>query len=146
MDTAETHPPAGDDAVEHAYQAGDTTFHTHVTHCNFDLINVEAEIQAHRLELHGALCNRLEESSPRKDDSVMLEPRTCSKLEVLVSWEIASKSPAHSKKEISLRNNELLVFSTVLILPKSMVEQVDHDSNVVDQIQDQRLEFSCCKS
>ena len=83
MDTAETHPPSGDDAVEHADQAGDTTFHTRETHCNFDLINVEAEIQAHRLELHGVLCNRLEESSPRKDDSVMLESRTCSKLEVL---------------------------------------------------------------
>ena len=33
-------------------KAGDSTFHTRVTHCNIDFINVEAEIQAHRLELH----------------------------------------------------------------------------------------------
>ena len=79
VQTAKAHPHVGDDAVEHAHQAGDTTFHTRANHCNFDLINVEAEIQAHRLELHGVLCNRLEESSPKKDDSVMLDPRTCSK-------------------------------------------------------------------
>ena len=95
MDTAEAHPPAGDDAVEHADQAGDTTFHTRVTHCNFDLINVETEIQAHRLELHGVLCNRLEEFSTRKDDSVMLEPRTCSKLEVLAKAGLDSKRFTH---------------------------------------------------
>ena len=40
--TIETHP----------HTDVDTTFHTRVTHCNIDLINVEAEIQAHRLELH----------------------------------------------------------------------------------------------
>ena len=40
-----------------------------------------------------------------------------------VSWEIVSKAPAHSKKEISLRNNELLVFSNVLLLPRHHVSQ-----------------------
>ena len=40
-----------------------------------------------------------------------------------VSWEIASKAPAHSKKEISLHNNELLVFSNVLLLPRHHVSQ-----------------------
>ena len=96
--TAKTHLHMGDDAVEHADQAGDTTFHTRVNHCNFDLINVEAEIQAHRLQLHGVLCNRLEESSPKKDDSVMLEPKTpktCSKLEALAKAGLDSKRFAH---------------------------------------------------
>ena len=40
-----------------------------------------------------------------------------------VSWEIASKAPAHSKKEISLRDNEFLVFSNALLLPKHHVSQ-----------------------
>ena len=39
-----------------------------------------------------------------------------------VSWEIASTAPAHSKKEISLRNNELLVSSNAL-LPRHHVSQ-----------------------
>ena len=42
--------------------------------------------------------------------------------------EIVKKSLAHSKKEISLRNNELLVFSNVLLLPRHSVSQdvLDH--------------------
>ena len=40
-----------------------------------------------------------------------------------VSWEIASKAPAHSKKEISLRNNELLVFSNAFLLSRHPVSQ-----------------------
>ena len=89
MDTAETHPPAGGDAVEHA------TFQTRVTHCNFDLINVEAEIQAHRLEIHGVLYNRLEEFSPREIDSDMVEQRTCSNLEALAKAGLDSKRCPH---------------------------------------------------
>ena len=34
---------AGDDAVEHGDQTGDSTLHTRVNHCDFDLINVKAE-------------------------------------------------------------------------------------------------------
>ena len=35
-------------------ETGDSTFHSRVNHCNIDFINVEAEIQANRLELHAA--------------------------------------------------------------------------------------------
>ena len=46
--TAKTHPHAGDDAVEHGDQTGDSTVHTRVV----DEINVAVEIEAHRPELH----------------------------------------------------------------------------------------------
>ena len=41
-------------------------------------------------------CNRLEESSPRKVDTVMVEPRTYSKLEALAKPGLESKSFTHS--------------------------------------------------
>ena len=55
-------------------QARDTTLDTRVTHCIFGLIKVETEVQTYGLELHAVGSNRLEESSPRNDDSDMVEP------------------------------------------------------------------------
>ena len=77
-------------------EAGDTTFHTRVTHCNIDLINVEAEILKpidSNYTLFGS--NRFEEFSPRKHDSVMVEPRTCSKFEALAKAGLEWKRFTH---------------------------------------------------
>ena len=56
-------------------QARDTTLDTRVTHCNFGLIKVETEDQTYGPELPTCSgSNKLEESSPRNDDSDMVEP------------------------------------------------------------------------
>ena len=56
-------------------QARDTTLDTRVTHCNFGLIKVETEDQTCGLELHTVrVPTSWSESSPRNDDSDMVEP------------------------------------------------------------------------
>ena len=72
--TVETHPHAGDDAVEDGDQRGDTTLHTRVTRCHFDSSKLKRRFK--RMDSNCTLfgCSRPEESSARNDDSDTVEP------------------------------------------------------------------------
>ena len=73
--TVKTHAHAGDDAVEHGDQAGDSTLHTRVLTATLISSTSKRRLKPIDPNYTAFGCNRLAESSPRKDDSVMVEPR-----------------------------------------------------------------------